>query len=184
MRRLLWLSERLGAFGVACGVGASWLLLVAVVVICFDVVTRKFNLQIPVFDSTKLQELEWHLHGALFLLCLGYGYLQNTHVRIDVVASHLNPRRRAWLELFGCLVFAVPFCLVLISLGVKFWYQSFVQNEFSDAATGLPYRWILKAFIPIGLTILLVSTFSVLLRLIVFLFGPGEMREEAKPNIY
>src|SRR5262245_9352942 len=31
------------------------------------------------FESTLLQELEWHLHTALFALVLGFGTIYNTH---------------------------------------------------------------------------------------------------------
>ena len=41
------------------------------------------------FESTMLQELEWHFHAALFALVLGYGMIYNTHVRVD-----LDPRQR------------------------------------------------------------------------------------------
>ena len=41
----------------------GWLFIALVIVICWDVLTRKLGFQIPGFGSTPIQELEWHLHG-------------------------------------------------------------------------------------------------------------------------
>ena len=59
----------------------SWLAIPLIFIIIFDIVTRRFL----ILGSTKLQEMEWHLHTALFLLVLGYAYLKNAHVRIEIV---------------------------------------------------------------------------------------------------
>jgi len=59
----------------------AWVAIILMTVIVFDVITRRFF----VLGSTKLQELEWHLHAVLFLFCLGWAYLSNAHVRIDLV---------------------------------------------------------------------------------------------------
>ena len=176
MALLLRVADWLSALVRGCGAVAVWLALALVAVICLDVVTRKLQTPIPVLDSTRLQELEWHLHAVLFLLCMGYGVLMNAHVRIDVAVGGMHPRKRAWIELLGCVLLAVPFCAVIIYIGTDYWHQSFVQNEASDAATGLPYRWIVKGFIPIGVAVLLAATISHMLRLIVFLFGPPHLR--------
>ena len=59
----------------------SWLAIPLIFIIIFDIVTRRFF----ILGSTKLQEMEWHLHTALFLLVLGYAYLKDSHVRIEIV---------------------------------------------------------------------------------------------------
>ena len=85
------------------GKWASWLICTLVLITCFDVIIRKltwraedgsmiFGLQYwlvnnvsEFFGSTLLQELQWHLHTGLFALVLAYGYIYNTHVRMDLV---------------------------------------------------------------------------------------------------
>jgi TRAP-type mannitol/chloroaromatic compound transport system permease small subunit len=67
----------------------AWGLSSSSVVITFDVVTRKAGIQLPGLGSTRLQELEWHLHALLFCAWLGYAYVRNAHVRIDVFTAHL-----------------------------------------------------------------------------------------------
>ena len=75
-------------------------------VTCFDVLARKTGMPVPL---TKLQELEWHFHAALFSLWMGYGYTINAHPRVDSFTEKMTLRRQAWIELAGCLLFALPY---------------------------------------------------------------------------
>jgi TRAP-type mannitol/chloroaromatic compound transport system permease small subunit len=154
----------------------GWLFVVCAIVICFDVLSRKFGYQIPGMGSTRLQELEWHLHAALFCFWLGTAYVKNAHVRIDIAVTNAKPRTHAWIELVGCLIFAVPYCLIALYFSWDFTALAWTLNESSDSAVGLPYRWIPKAFITIGLALLLAAVASVLARLIVYLYGPERLR--------
>lgn len=155
---------------------AGALFLVLTFVILFDVVTRKFGYQLPGFGSTRLQELEWHLHAAIFSFWLGFAYVRNAHVRIDVATARLAPRTHAWLELAGCLLFALPYCLVALVYSIDSAWISFVYNEASESASGLPWRFLPKSIIALGLLLLLAAVVSVTLRLVVFLFGPESLR--------
>ena len=111
-------------------------------------VTRKFGFQLSVggvdLGSTRLQELEWHFHAMLFLTWIGYAYVKDSHVRIDIVTGGLSARKQAWLELFGCIVFALPYLLMALPYAHAFFMTSFFQNEGSPAPNGLPMRWIIK----------------------------------------
>jgi TRAP-type mannitol/chloroaromatic compound transport system permease small subunit len=147
---------------------SGWLLIVLMAVTCIDVVFRKFG--VVGFPYTQAQELEWHLHTAIFSLWLGYNYVVNAHPRVDSYTDKLGFRRKAWIELFGCLVFALPYTAVLLWYGWDFVRTAWVFNESSDAALGLPYRWIPKGIMYLGFWLLLVGIASVLLRLIAFLF--------------
>src|SRR3970040_2334415 len=57
------------------------------------------------FESTMLQELEWHFHAGLFALVLGYGYIHHAHGRVDLISEDLALRKKAWLALFGITFF-------------------------------------------------------------------------------
>ena len=158
---------------------AGWLFLALVAVICWDVCTRKVGYQFPGFGSTPIQELEWHLHGALFLFWLGYAYVRNVHVRIDVFSAAMSQRRQAWLEVAGILVFAIPYCFVATYFAYLFAETSFLQDESSDAPNGLGSRWIIKGCLFLGLLLLNAAVASVLLRKLVLLFGPPDLAARA-----
>lgn len=171
MKILLRLNEITESWIVWIGRVTAWVAIALMIVIVFDVITRRFL----VLGSTKLQELEWHIHAVLFLFCLGYAYLKDAHVRIDLVRERLGRRTQLWIELIGCLFFLIPYCIIVIYYGVDWWHRSFEQNEMAASATGLPYRWIIKAALPIGFVILLLSAVGMAFRKIVQLFGPPNL---------
>lgn len=174
MELLMRVSEGLDRVIVKIGRVAAWAGLALIAVTIFDVVTRRFL----VLGSTKLQELEWHFHVILFAFCLGYAYLKDAHVRIDLVRERLSERTQWWLEVAGCLLFLLPFCAMVVWYGINFTYRSFAISEVSASATGLSYRWLIKAVIPIGFTLLGLAGIAVLLRKFVELFGPEDLRRK------
>jgi TRAP-type mannitol/chloroaromatic compound transport system permease small subunit len=186
MTALLALSRAIDALLRTVAHVGAWFFIACIITICFDVVTRKFGFQLKIGDidlgSTRLQELEWHFHGALFLTWLGYAYVRNAHVRIDILTANMNARKQAWLELIGCLVFALPYLAVAVPYAHDFFLLSLSQWEGSNAPTGLPMRWIIKAFLYYGMLSVLLAVFSVMCRRIVFLFGSPALAEAAMPG--
>jgi len=152
---------------------AAWAGVALIVTTIFDVITRRFL----VLGSTKLQEFEWHMHVVLFGLLIGYTYLKDAHVRIDLVRERLRERTQWWIELLGCLLFLLPYCALVIYFTYDFTVRSFATSEISASATGLTHRWIIKSIIPIGFSLLALAGIAVLLRKIVELFGPPHLRE-------
>ena len=171
MHKLLGLEMFLDRIVSTAGRIGAWMTIPLMGIIVLDVITRRFL----VLGSTKLQEGEWHLHAVLFLLCIGFAYLKDAHVRIDIVREGMKPRTRQWIEFIGCLLFVIPYCLIVVYFAVDFVERSWHLNEASDSATGLPYRWAIKAFLPVGLFLLLLSGITVLLRKFIQLFGPPEL---------
>ncbi len=147
---------------------SGWLLVVMACVTTFDVIARKFGAQLP---YTKLQELEWHFHAAIFSLWMGYCYTINAHPRVDSFTEHLNYRTRAWMELAGCLILALPYVTLVAYFSIDFVDRSFALGERSDSTVGLSYRWFIKGVYAFGLWLVVLGILSVLFRVIVFLFG-------------
>lgn len=152
---------------------AMWLFLPLIGVILFDVITRK----IPGFSyvvlqgwldgwisSTRLQELEWHLHTGLFALVLGWAYLRNAQVRVDLLRERGGTTVKLWIELFGAVLMLLPFCALLLWYGADFVATSYRQGEGSAAMTGLAHRWVIKGVFLGGVALLFLAGLSVLLR--------------------
>jgi TRAP-type mannitol/chloroaromatic compound transport system permease small subunit len=179
MGKLLAASRAIDRALSRCASAAGWLFLLLTAVIVVDVVTRKYGYQLPGFGSTRLQELEGHLHLALFSLWLGFAYVRNAHVRIDIAVARAGARTRALLELLGCLLLALPFTAVSLYFGARYAAVSFATNEHSVSLSGLPFLFVPKGILAIGIALLAAAVGSILLRTIVYLFGPPELREEA-----
>lgn len=167
MGMLLKLSRLFAAPVDFVGRYAAWLSIPLMGVIIFDVITRRFL----VLGSTKLQEMEWHLHAMLFLLCLGFAYLRDAHVRIELIHEKMAPKTRHLVELGGTLLFLIPYCLIVIYWGIEYAQRSFRYNEVSAALTGLPFRWIIKSMVVAGFALLLSSGISVALKSLAGLLG-------------
>ena len=152
---------------------AAWFGVALILITVFDVVSRKYF----VLGSTKLQELEWHFHTVLFMLCLGFCYLRDGHVRIDLVREQLPLRVRWWIEVFGCLLFLLPYCALILWFSVDFVWDSYIGHETSNSATGLGERWIIKMTLPVGFVLLALAGLVQLTRSLLKLFGPAELRD-------
>ena len=92
--------------------------------------------------------------------------------------ERLSERTQWWIELLGCLLFLIPYALLVLYFSTDWWWRSFAADEGSSSATGLPNRWIIKAAMPIGFTLLSLAGLAVALRKIVELFGPPPLREK------
>jgi TRAP-type mannitol/chloroaromatic compound transport system permease small subunit len=177
MSAVLGLSEGIRRLLEWIALISGWLLVVMACVTTFDVLARKAGVQLP---YTKLQELEWHFHAAIFSLWMGYCYTINAHPRVDSFTEHLSYRGRAWIELGGCLILALPYLAVVAYYSIDFVAGSYRIGEQSDSTVGLTHRWIIKGIYAAGLWLVVLGILSVLLRVIVFLFSN---KPEAEVNL-
>ncbi len=193
---VLRISDKLRGFVDWMGRAGSWLIVPLVLITCFDVIIRKaqlrdendeliFGIQYflvnnvsEYFGSTMLQELEWHFHTGLFALVLAYGYVWNTHVRVDLVRETLSFRKKAWIELLGITVFLVPFTCVLIYFAADYAITSFVQNEISASTVGLTNRWIIKSVLVVGLVLVLLAGLAAWIQVWMVLFDDPNRRHD------
>jgi TRAP-type mannitol/chloroaromatic compound transport system permease small subunit len=190
---LVHLAEKLRRFVDVVGRLGSWLILPVVLITCFDVIMRKirwvrddgtvasFQMWMVenggrIFESTILQELEWHFHTGLFALVLGYGYIWNTHVRVDLVRESLHFRKKAWLEFIGLTIFLIPYTSIVIYFASVYAYDSYVMNEISASTVGLTHRFIIKTVLAFGLVVALLAGIAVWLQVFAVLFGPQDIR--------
>jgi TRAP-type mannitol/chloroaromatic compound transport system permease small subunit len=134
-----WINRQVGKL-------AGWVAFLMVVVVTVDVILRYlFN-----FTFVFVQELEWHLFGILFLVGAGYTLLVDGHVRVDVFYQRFGRKARAWVNLIGVLLFLLPGCFLVVDTSWGFFANSLAINEGSPDPGGIPARWVLKFFIPLG----------------------------------
>jgi TRAP-type mannitol/chloroaromatic compound transport system permease small subunit len=156
-----WLSTMTGKI-------TMWLILATTLISAGNALVRKiFNT-----SSNSLLEIQWYLFAAVFLLGAGYGFLKNSHVRIDFISSKLSYRTRNWIDILGIVLVLIPFCIIIISLSWPFFMQAFTSGETSQNAGGL-IRWPAYILIPIGFALLLLQGVSELIKRIAFLTGNG-----------
>ena len=178
------ISDALRNFVDFVGRWGAWLILPLIGITVFDVTARKLIwIQIwlvhtfgRIFESTLLQELEWHVHTALFALVLGYGYIYNTHVRVDLIRETLSFRKKAWVEFLGLTFFLIPYCTIVIYFAFVYAHDSYVIHEISASQVGLTNRWIIKSILTFGLVVAAISGIAVWLQVVIVLWGPQNLR--------
>jgi TRAP-type mannitol/chloroaromatic compound transport system permease small subunit len=181
-QRLIRFSDRLRRFVDFVGRWGALMILPMIFITMIDVTIRKMvSVQLWLiehagrfFESTLLQEMEWHFHTALFALVLGYGCIYNSQVRVDLVREHLPYRKKAWLELLGTTFFLLPYCVIVIYFAIHFTYESYSVSEIS--AVGLTHRWLIKSVLVIGLCVAAIAGFAIWLQMVIVLFGPQDLR--------
>jgi TRAP-type mannitol/chloroaromatic compound transport system permease small subunit len=184
----LKLSDRLRRIVDFVGRWGSWFIVPLVLVTVLDVVARKltfrtaeghaWGMQIWLkenvsryFESTLLQELEWHLHTALFALVLGFGTVYNTHVRVDLIRDHVSFRKKTWIEFLGLTCFMIPYLLLVIYFASSWVVDSYKLGEISASTVGLSHRWIIKSVLVFGLIVATIAGVAVWLQVATLLWG-------------
>lgn len=161
MRKALHIASHfIDSINEAIGKGVSWLTTVLVLLICCDVAARYlFNT-----SSAGIVELEWHIFSFIFLLGAAYALKHDKHVRVDVFYQKFSPKAKAWVNLLGTLLFLLPFCYITIITSLKFTGNAYAIGEGSPDPGGLPARFVVKAAIPVGFTLLLLQAVSLAFR--------------------
>src|SRR3954471_374909 len=104
MKILLAFSRAIDALNERVGKLTYWLILAAVLISAGNAIVR-YSLNM---SSNAWLEIQWYLFAAVFLLCSGYTFLHNEHIRIDVVTGRLSRRTQTWIDILGTIFFMLP----------------------------------------------------------------------------
>lgn len=168
MTALLSFSRLIDAISIIIGKLTMWLILATTLISAGNAIIRKiFNV-----SSNSFLEVQWYLFAAVFLLGSGYGFLRNSHVRIDFISSKLSDRGRNWIDVFGIILVLMPFCYLMMKLSWPFFVNAYTSKEMSENAGGL-IRWPAYFLIPTGFLFLMLQAVSELIKRVAFLTGKG-----------
>jgi TRAP-type mannitol/chloroaromatic compound transport system permease small subunit len=166
MNTLLSLSRSIDRLNTIIGKSASWLVLVVVLIATLNALSRKFLHA----SSNAWLEVQLVLFGAIFLFPAGYALLQNSHVRVDILASRLSNRSRLFIEIFGILFLMAPAAILVLSYSIPMFWSSLQSGERSPNSGGL-ILWPGKLIVGIGFTLLLLAGLSHLIKCVGALVG-------------
>ncbi|CAH8230751.1 TRAP transporter small permease subunit [Vibrio aestuarianus] len=178
MRSLIYIERLFNRVGDFLGWLSSVLFLLLLTNIVYDVVMRyAFN-----DVSIAFQEMEWHLFSAVFLLGVPYAIKAGGHVRVDIFYERLSHKAQSVIDLLGTLLFLFPFCLLVAWFGIDFAKESYQLGETSGDPGGLPYRWVIKAIIPLSFFFMAVSGVGLMLHSLNKIFNPRLMHLSANDS--
>jgi TRAP-type mannitol/chloroaromatic compound transport system permease small subunit len=166
MRGLLALSAGIDRVTSLIGRGVMWLIFLAVIISATNAVIRKvFSV-----SSNAWLEAQWYLFGAAFLGAAAYTLQQNEHVRIDIIYGMWSRRTQHWIDLFGHLVFLMPFVTLMIWYFVPWVTRSVYSGEVSTNSGGL-IIWPAKALLLAGFSLLWLQGISEIIKKIAVMRG-------------
>ena len=110
-----------------------------------------------------LQETYVWMHAYIFMAGAGFTYLNDAHVRIDIIYRSSSKVYKAIVDLVGNIFLLMPFLYIIWSYSFPFVYKSFQINEVSREAGGLPMLFLLKAAILIFAFLLFIQALSKLI---------------------
>lgn len=166
LNALLPLTRAIDRLNTWIGKYISWLVLAAVIVSAVNATVRK------AFDtsSNAWLELQWVLFSTVFLLCSPWTLLQNEHIRIDIVNNLFPKRVRDTIDVIGHTLFLMPLCIIMVITSVPFFWRSWLINEQSGNAGGLP-QWPSKSLLMIAFALLFLQGLSELIKRIAVMRG-------------
>ena len=164
-----WFSRLVDPLLVKIGDAVSWLWLALLAVIVCNVVLRYAFAE----GRIEFEEIQWHLYSAGFMFGLSYALQADAHIRVDVLHERFRPVTQAWIDLYGLILFVLPFVALMLIYGARFVADSFATGEVSSSPGGLPYRWAIKSVLVIGFALLGIAALSRLTKLWKYLFLGG-----------
>lgn len=158
-RGIDWINELVGRY-------LMWFVLAATLISAGNAIMRKiFN-----WSTNSFLEIQWYLFAAIFLVGAGYTLLRQEHVKIDVVLGRFSKHTQIKVEIFGLLVFLLPFVYALTKEVMPLVIKAYLSGEMSENAGGL-IRWPVYALVPIGMTLLGLQGISEIIKRFAFLDG-------------
>ena len=157
------ITKKIDKFVTNVGEIFNWFWVILVAVILTNVILRY------VFRNgmIELEELQWHLYAIGWLVGLSSTYVVDGHVRVDVLTDKLGYKKRLWFEFFGILFLFLPFVILVFIYSIPFFELSWISNERSTSANGLPARWFVKGFLVFGFFLLLLAGLSRITRVFI-----------------
>ena len=156
------LADRLDSLNTLIAGLVRWLVII-MVFIQFGSVLGRYVFGV---NSIAIQESVLYMHATLFMLGAGYTLLIDGHVRVDVFYARLSASSRRKIDILGHLFLLMPAMLALL-----YWSWPSVRNSWAIlegpiSVGGIEAVYLLKSLIPAFCILIMIQSFSILLRLL------------------
>ncbi len=154
------------------GRAAAWLTLLLVLLVAGDVLFR----YLWHVSSVAEQEFEWHVLAVIAMLGASYTLQQGEHVRVDIFYERYSLRVKRWMDIFFPALVVVPTMLFITWLSLHFVGMSWEIDEGSPDPGGLPGRYVIKAFVPLGFLLIVLQGIAMTL------YGILQLNQPEQPD--
>jgi len=138
----------------------SWLAVVLVLVLVFDVVERY------VFGGATIWAYETGtmLGATIYIMGWAYVHRMREHIRVDVIYTHLSPRAQLTIDVIGTILFLLPLLYVLIDTSIYYAMRSWRINETLAETFWYPPAGPFRTVVVVALFLLAFQTIANLIR--------------------
>jgi TRAP-type mannitol/chloroaromatic compound transport system permease small subunit len=170
---LLKLEKFFNKFADIIGTITAIAMVLMILNVFYDVIMRYFLKS----GSIAMQEMEWHLFSVIILLGISYTLKEDGHVRVDLLYDRWSPRKKAMVNMIGAIIFILPIAILVGHSSINNAYEAYLSMEQSGDPGGLPYRWIVKALIPLSFFLLIITTIGFFIKNLNVYKGNHELDE-------
>ncbi len=107
-----------------------------------------------------MQETYVWMHAYIFMLGAGFTYLNDDHVRIDIIYRSSSKLYKALVDSIGIIFLLLPFLYIIWNFSYPFVYKSWEMNEISREAGGLSMLYLLKLAILLFVALLSIQAIA------------------------
>lgn len=150
---IAWFSKSLGFI---------WLALL-IVIAEFSIVITSFIFS---YEQAFMGDLVRFWYAAFFLFASAYSLIENGHVRVDILYSHISNRKKAWVNALGSLLLGLPVCWTILHYGMGSAQSSLIAPilsfEVSPTGYGMYIKYLMAALLivyAVSMAIIFVSYF-------------------------
>lgn len=166
------------------GRGVSLLLVPLVLCVCLTVTTSYFEWVIDIdfersypllgrgISVNTFVDGQWYIFAFVAMIGIAYTLNEDRHVRVDLFSQLLSRRVNLAIQLFGNVLFLLPFAVLMIWFSWKFVLISYRAGEGSTYG-GLASHWVVKSSVLIGFALLALSGISDTVRKAQAILGSG-----------
>ena len=117
-----------------------------------------------------MQETYVWMHAFIFMLGAGFAYLNDDHVRIDIIYRSSSQIYKTIVDLVGIVFFLFPLLYIIWIFSYPFVYKSWQMNEISREAGGLSMLYLLKFAILLFVILLFFQAISKIINYLLYIF--------------
>src|SRR5688572_26013712 len=163
MQAALAFARTMGRINDAIGTMLRWLAVAMVLLGAYNALARYITPKVGfALSSNALNEAQWYLFTLIFLLGSAYALRHDVHIRVDVLFSRLSDRAKAWLDIWGTVLFLIPFCVLMLWVTWGPVRNSWMIREVSPDPGGLP-RYPIKTVVLLAFGMLLLQGIALII---------------------
>jgi TRAP-type mannitol/chloroaromatic compound transport system permease small subunit len=142
------------------GKTVAWIVIILMGILVFES-TARYVFNKP---SQWAYDMAYMLYGAMFMMGIAYALKNGAHVRIDVFSRMFSPRTRSIIDVAAFGIVVIPVSFMLMVNGWDYALYSYNIQEVSASSAWRPLMWPFKMVVPIAAFLLLIQSFSEMLK--------------------